>query len=442
MSKHHGMSKHMWKFIKRVCTAGDVCHTKFSNLFGYLFEQGDFDEYTEQQLIDLADKMAEHPTHPTPDLETPIGFAFFGQFIDHDITLDVVSRLGQAIGNAEEIENLRTPRLDLDSVYLNGKEGSPYLYENNKLIIGNDRNGNPSDVQRNVNGTAIIGDPRNDENLFISQLQSLFIRFHNWVIDCGFDFEKAQEFVRWTYQKIVVEEFLPEIIDADILQPFLDGFRSGTLPGPIDWASNTVMPVEFSVAAFRFGHSHVRQNYRVNDQERGLLFDFGGFSPVSSNKNVDWKYFFDIDGSSFLKCRPINTKLAFELLNLPPTVIQIGQGARNLAVRNLKRGQQTFGLLSGEHIAETIFHTTPIPKHAAIKELSFHSTPLWFYILAEAELRNGRLGLVGGNIVAGTILQMLLADEESYIHKNPNFNPFDLLPRGNSITGAIAKTVG
>ncbi len=436
MSKNHGMRKDMWNLIKMSCTPGHICNLRFSNFFGYLFQQGSVSEYTEQELIDLSLRMSEHPTHPEPDLDTPIGFAFFGQFIDHDITLDVVTSLGEVAGDPSKLENLRTPKLDLDSIYGNGPEASPYLYSEDKLILGTDNN--PLDVQRNRLGTAIIGDPRNDENLFISQMQSLFIRFHNWVVDQGKTFEEAREFVRWTYQKIVVEEFLPEIISENILNPYVAAFKNGQLPGPIPWSSNIVMPIEFSAAAFRFGHSHIRQDYQLNDTESGKLFDFSSFEAVPETNNIDWKYFFNIDGSSYLKCRPINTKLAFELFNLP--FIRAGQA--NLAARNLIRGQLTFGLLSGERIAQDVFGVTPIPKHKAIKDLGLNSTPLWFYILAEGELNNGKLGLVGGSIVAGTLLQMLLSDNESYINQNPHFDPFLLLRRKESIMGSIASIVG
>ena len=196
------------------------------------------------------------------------------------------------------------------------------------------------------------------------------------------------------------------------------------------------MPVEFSAAAYRFGHSHIRQDYRVNDNVVGNLFDFGGFNPVAVGDNVDWKYFFDLDGASFLKARPIDTQLARDLFQLPFAA----PGQKNLAGRNLVRGQITFGLLTGEEVA-TRLGVAPIPTHPEITNLTLPGTPLWFYILAEAELNGGRLGFVGGTIVAGTILNILLKDHESYIHHRPNFDPFDFIPNSNSILASIALAV-
>ncbi len=437
MRSKHGRHVPMWELIERTCRKDDPCNKNFSSFFGYLFERGDDTQFSEDQLIAIAQGMIDRPAKDTPDLPTPIGFAIFGQFIDHDITLDVITKLGEAFNDVEQLENIRTPRLELDSIYLAGKEASPFLYEkdSDKMIIGT--SDNLLDVQRNREGTAIIGDHRNDENLFISQMQSLFIRFHNWVVDRGHNFEEAQEFVRHTYQQIIVEEFLPEIISDDVLGPLMEGFENGKLPSEyINWSKVAHMPVEFSAAAYRFGHSHVRQNYQVNDSLSGNLFDFGGFEAVPIGKNVDWKFFFDLDGKSFLKCRPIDTKLASALFDLPFAEV----GLKNLAKRNLVRGQLTFGLLSGEEVARRI-GIKPLPKHHVIKKLGLKQTPLWFYILAEAERNGGKLGKVGGTIVGGTLLQLLLQDKNAYINKNPDFNPFDLIPKTKSIIAGVAKAV-
>src|SRR5690606_30153596 len=136
--------------------------------------------------------------------------------IDHDITLDVMSRLGE-VSDPSELTNLRTPRLDLDSVYLSGREGTPYFYDaDGRLLTDAD-----TDFRRLNNGAAdvaLIGDPRNDENGLIAQLHLLFQRFHNKVLAHeGNDFERARRLVTWHYQWIVRNEFLPAICDADAI---------------------------------------------------------------------------------------------------------------------------------------------------------------------------------------------------------------------------------
>ena len=115
MSKQHGMNTAMWNLIERTCTKGDPCQMKFGNLFGYLFDRGDTDEFTKEQLRKLAEKMFSNQEVFAPDLDTPIGFAFLGQFIDHDITLDVVTNLGQAAPSGPGNPNIRSVPPDINA---------------------------------------------------------------------------------------------------------------------------------------------------------------------------------------------------------------------------------------------------------------------------------------------------------------------------------------
>lgn len=427
MRKHHGTGN-LYSLMQQACTPDTYCNKHFGSIFGYLTERAPNAQFTDSQLKDLVARMNDGADVEDTN-NVPVGFAFLGQFIDHDITLDATSQLGKAFGDPNKIKNLRTPRLDLDSVYLDGPEGSPYLYKDERLVIGAY---NELDLQRNIRGTAIIGDPRNDENIFISQLHGLFIRFHNYLMD-HFQvtdekkrFEEVRQEVRWTYQYIVVNEFLPAIISSGVLDDYINGFNNKILPVEhgVDWSTIPVVPVEFSVAAYRFGHSHIRQNYRVNDHKAARLFQAGGFAPLPESLNIDWKYFFDIDGTSYFKAQRIDTKMAMDLFNLP----FVGKEGRandehNLALRNLRRGEVTFGLLTGEEVSLRLFNQAPIPTHPDVVQLGLAGTPLWFYVLAEAERLNGKLGTVGGKIVAGTILQMLLNDKDSYINMQPNFVP-------------------
>lgn len=431
----------------------------FTDKFGRLFPEraGQEELFSADKLKDLAEKMFRNDS--ANDSGVPVGFAFLGQFIDHDITLDAITQLGRVAGDVSKIENFRTPRLDLDSVYLNGPEASPYLYERQKfghgpeLLIGTEDN--PLDVQRLPDGTAIIGDPRNDENIFISQLQSLFIRLHNYVAklvaDCRIHkteestFEQARNICRWLYQWIIVNEFLPAVVHEDVLKPYIDGFNNGTLPiaGEINWLSKPFISVEFSAAAFRFGHSLIRQNYRLNKIVAGDLFDFSAFSPIEKYKNIDWRYLLDFGDGKHQSAKAIDTVLPEALKTLP---FIAEDDVRNLAARNMLRGQHTFELLTGEEAAQK-FDVTPIEKHRLIQECGLDATPLWFYVLAEAESSGGKLGPVGGQIVAGTLLRLLLADETSYIRAKEakDFNPYHLLDidpdNVHSVFAEMARTV-
>lgn len=429
------------KMLKAFGNEAGAERTAFLDKFGRLFpiKTGQEELFPPEKLEKLAKAMFRDDS--ANDLGVPVGFAFLGQFIDHDITLDAITQLGRVAGDVSKIENFRTPRLDLDSVYLNGPEASPYLYERQQfghgpeLLIGTEDN--PLDVQRLPDGTAIIGDPRNDENIFISQIQSLFIRLHNYVAkmvtECRVHntgestFEQARNICRWLYQWIIVNEFLPAMVHEEVLKPYINGFSNGTLPiaGEIDWLSMPFISVEFSAAAYRSGHSMIRQDYRLNKIVAGDLFDFPAFSPIEKYKNIDWRYLLDFGDGKHQSAKAIDTVLP-EALKALPFIAE--DDVRNLAERNMLRGQHTFELLTGEEVAEK-FDVTPIEKHSLIQECDLSATPLWFYVLAEAESSGGKLGAVGGQIVAGTLLRLLLADRTSYINAEEakDFNPYHLL---------------
>ena len=189
------------------------------------------DDSTDDEPITVAEPEDENPT-------ITAGFTYFGQFVDHDITFDPVSSL-TAMNDPDALKDFRTPRLDLDSVYGRGKDDQPYLYQHAdplKLLLGVDRHP-PSvtaprpDLPRNAEDVALIGDPRNDENVIVGQLQSLFLRFHNRIVDhvvaAGTDphdaFAEAQRLVRWHYQWLVVHEFLPRIVGDAMVAAVLPG---------------------------------------------------------------------------------------------------------------------------------------------------------------------------------------------------------------------------
>ncbi len=130
---------------------------------------------------------------PEPDDENrlvPAGYTYLGQFIDHDITFDPASSL-QKQNDPDALEDFRTPRLDLDSLYGRGPDDQPYLYAAEKagrfrFRLGHNRGHagqERPDLLRSDDGTALIGDKRNDENKIVRQIHALFLRFHNRVFD-------------------------------------------------------------------------------------------------------------------------------------------------------------------------------------------------------------------------------------------------------------------
>ena len=223
----------------------------------------------------------------------PVGQVIFGQFIDHDITLDVTSRFDR-VNRPERITNQRTPVLDLDCIYGAGPEPHPFLYHNSgpfsgaKLLTGADEPGADANASADLfrapavpdggRGPAIIGDPRNDENRIVSQLQLGVIRFHNKICQDIHDktcqereelFEEARREVTWHYQWAVVNDFLVHMCGAPVVSNVLSCGRKyycGTEP---------FIPVEFSVAAYRFGHSMVPMRINIRKAVDHMSFRTG-----------------------------------------------------------------------------------------------------------------------------------------------------------------------
>jgi len=382
-------------------------------------------------------------------------YTFFAQFVDHDITLDTTTELnGIPLSNSEiaNLPNLRTPTLDLDCVYGFGPEASPHLYAGGnapgRLIEGNHLN--PNDIPRSENGTALIGDPRNDENMFISQIQLLFIRFHNKVVDmlvseypAGERFEKAQEIVRHHYQCIVVEDFLKRVCDQDIYDFALKKAKThGKYPlvyAP-DKHGNLPMPVEFSGAAYRFGHTTVRNTYAANSNYTDIdLFDerFGttGFRALPTEQVVDWRFMFEVeDCIDPLMTKGFNLLFPNDLIKLPSNVVgrNASDDERSLAFRNLLRGS-TLALPSGQDVVKAL-KSAGYPISTSFSKLKLNeviddstlvdSTPLFFYLLREAETlgKQKRMGPAASAIMLEVFLGTLLACENSYL-KEKSWKP-------------------
>ena len=214
---------------------------------------------------------------------------FFGQFVAHDITADR-SPVGHR-GDPGQIRNFRTPRANLEGVYGAGPVGSPYLYERDdpaRLLLGPGGH----DVPRNHQGIALVGDPRNDSHLFMNQMQVAFIRLHNALVeqlrDDGADeaaiFDEARRSATWHYQHVILREFLPLLIGDELAADLLDGgarlYEVGDEP---------YIPFEFADAAYRAGHSQIRQRYQVNPGfgPVPVFPDLMGFGPVPPERAVE-----------------------------------------------------------------------------------------------------------------------------------------------------------
>ena len=493
-------------------------------------------------LAELANLMRGKPDSvkdgddPEENLWVPAGYTYFGQFVDHDLTFDSTSSLNpadRAPQGTHVPSNLRTPRFDLDNVYGDGPDAQPFMYEADGATLLTGTN----DLVRAPNHRAIIGDKRNDENSIICQIQLGMIRYHNKIVaalnaedpahwNAPHDvFNSARNEVRWTYQRILVDDFLPRIIQAKVLADLKDRTphqrRKHYALYTAEKRAN--LPREFVGAAYRFGHSGVRTGYRLNTTTSLSIFpgtidadhpilptdSLLGFEPLPTGHVIeDWGRFFpasspgaDIGttGRKIADNTPntavrlqyaykIDTTIVDPLAALPDSVAGAGTKAEakvaiapdslpetkpdtrpqtrvSLALLNLLRGD-AYGLPSGQSVARALkddgkkvtvltpaqmvvrvatdavpaggnpdqaqaFQWTPVPVDLQ------HRTPLWFYVLAEAQLsvlnavpgdQDGvfleselmagagaitQLGWVGGRIVAEVFYGLLDADPDS-----------------------------
>jgi hypothetical protein len=364
----------------------------------------------------------------------PAAFPFLGQFIAHDITAD--RSLLQHHARLNELRNFRTPRLDLECLYASGPGGDPYLYDLedlDKFLLGINDIGNLDDLPRNRQGRALVGDPRNDVHLIISQLHLAFLKFHNRVVDYLRDqgapaadaFKEAQRLVRWHYQWIVVHEFLPLTVGETLVDDLLAN-------GPQFYAyeDSPFIPVEFADAAYRFGHSQVRTLYTLNagGAKGGIFPECAGTCPVPHARVVDWRYFFRVDDNFPPQpSKKIDTSLAHSLIDLPQSVVgetEIPE-QHSLAYRDLERGL-ALDLPSGEAVSRAMDVEPLTEDEVGLAKTGYHGeTPLFYYILKEAEVRTGseRLGDVGGRIVAEVLLGLIDGDPTSYRNAESEWRP-------------------
>jgi hypothetical protein len=368
----------------------------FEGRFGRMFrnippaEFGVNEDENLNNLRALGDAMSATPDDPKDGIDSeesgiPALYTYFGQFVDHDITFDPVSSLTRAM-DPDGLTDFRTPTFNLDNVYGRGPSDQPYMYDGSgRFHVGDPLAGAGGhagfDLPR-AHGRAIIGDPRNDENSLVSQLQGLMLSVHNRIMNDNpdLDFEEAQQLVRFHYQYVVLHDFLPKIVSGEVLDTLKTGGRYD--PAKIrfyHWRHDPFMPVEFSVAAYRLGHSMIRPGYRLNDVKLLPIFPpatnpgaeaLTGFQTMGAGRALDWDRFIDIDlrargldaddpaaptDPASLKrlqfAYRIDTSLVNPLHKLPPEVAS--EPPLSLAERNLVRGWR-LRLPAGQAVARAM----------------------------------------------------------------------------------------
>jgi Animal haem peroxidase len=367
-------------------------------------------------------------------VETAAGWPMFGQYVAHDITADR-SPIG-ARARAARIANFRSPRANLESLYGSGQIGSPFLFrveDPDLLLLGANDRGELRDLPRNSQGIALIGDPRNDVHLFVSQLQVAMIGVHNRLVErargdgvqAGEVFATAQRQTAWHYQWVILEDYLPRLVGAELAAEVREEGPRFYRPG-----ADPKIPFEFADAAFRYGHGQVRDEFEVNagSAARRLFPDLLGFRPVPAELVVDWALLFDVEGRPpAQRAKRIDGTLVRSLIELPAAVtgeVEV-DAYRSLAGRDLERGH-AYGLPSGEDVARAMGETPLSAEESDLAAAGWDGgTPLWLYFMLESAARGEgeRLGPCGGRIVAEVLTGLIDADPESYRSLELDWDP-------------------
>ena len=462
---------------------------------------------TQGALLALGTAMASDDLALPNDSPIPAVFTYLGQLIDHDITAQTdreigISRIATPDGNvmditpipskdvAEKIVNGRRPELDLDNVYGDGPAlGSgpnlgvteaDVLFDANKKfkvvhIPGGPVPGGGFDVPRQPDGTAIIADMRNNENLNISQLHCAFLQFHNKVaaalpaaLSDDQRYIQARRLVRWAYQYVVLHDYLRNVCDPVVVDDVLTNGLRYFSPD----VDEIFMPLEFSIAAFRFGHSMIRPQYKINT---ATTLPIAAASPTVSVLNatlgpqlpvlgpakalapanvIQWRNFIHVPPQPAPQmARKIDPLIATGLgtlpITLPGSTLPIGALLQHLARRNLLRGF-LLSVPTGQAIASAMDITplkpadltanvSPAVANAVVAGGFDYATPLWYYILQEANFQhNGKfLGSVGSRIVAETLYGLVRRYPSSYLS-----SPLDPAVKSNGIEVAAGHVIG
>jgi hypothetical protein len=485
----HGHGVRGMKRASLMALAGNADPGKFGLMFPHLPPLVANEDALFQLALAMKDTKGDDGDNP----KIPAGYTYLGQFVDHDITLDTTP-LKQQKADPLATTNFRSPALDLDSLYGDGPGIHPYLYAKDgislppgpRFLIGKAHESDglvaqriperPNDLPRNSHGHALIFDERNDENLLVAQFHLLMLKFHNKVVDriaaskpglTGLDlFHEARRVVTWHYQWIVLFDFVEKLTEPGLIRRIKQEGRRF-----YRFRAKPYMPAEFAAAAYRLGHSMVRQSYSHNAVFRtggitegtlNLMFNFTGKSgqivgdlapdvpptplgplrSLPSNWVIDWRRFFELgtlaqtDPTFTLNLsRRLDPFIVPELHALPghPPDMTTPQAREFvLPFRNLRRGAQ-IGLPSGQDVCLAMGFAPLSQANLSDGEdgvvaatHGFHKrTPLWYYILKEAEqLHHGeRLGPVGSTIIAETFLGLVHGDDRSFLWQRSNWVP-------------------
>lgn len=407
-------------------------------------------------MVDDERRVCQHfPIH-SPEILINSGYTYFGQFLHHDLTEDSSSLAEAQQLEPEQIENLQQPRFNLGNLYGSGPFRGPHtrLYEPGdvRLRIGPelavaDGSARSFDLACE-NDELVTADRRAGENVILRQMTAVFAKLHNTAVeqwrprlpDLHQLFARACLQTSWQFQRLIYDDYLPRVLDPGVYRQVF----SENSPR-VQWEEFSI-PVEFSAAAMRFGHSMVRPQYFLSRQSRDLtLLEIANRArdarPLEPEWEIEWGQFFQNASvnSQAITVRPLDAKITAALHHLPLPALHVfnlgaptaADGTLNLPLLTLLRGA-ALNLPSGQEVARALGEPlltedeltcdcagAPTAQGEVLRERGMlEETPLFFYILKESEVRacGNRLGRTGSWIVAEVFHAARRFDPESYIN--------------------------
>lgn len=477
---------------------------------GMIGPNGGSVERTQEALAAIAARMLV-PRDPDDLSDNPAAFTYFGQFVFHDIVFSRVFGMPSRDGGRNPALNAETASLDLSGLYGRGPTVDPHLYDCAsdtdvspcRFPIGLPKVADlsaehPVDTQtdrardlpridtasgfvlvcgRRTPRRPLIADPRNDDNVILSQLQCTLMQAHNRLVDVLIGrralpphaaFERARAYMTSVYRRVIVDDFMRRFLDPLVWRHFFGG-EGGKGAGVAGLKPLADLPMEFSFAASRFAHGMVRAGYRLNDtfeETLGSLREILHFSsqrahgevPIRANWAVDWSRFAG-EGERVEKARRISPFLTYEMTAVNHAT-DLDRTPRPIAFMDLWRCYH-LGIASGQSVAAAVARALSalngtavpvlagddmLPTRACCDRNPYHArllaqvlrehpqfltqTPLFYYVLQEASALGddgNRLGPVGSYIVGATVAAALHKAAESGLP--PGSHDFSVEPR-------------
>lgn len=384
---------------------------------------------------------------------------------------DATFKLGQTVKLPREF--FEGQKKDPDSIdHVCGAHDIPRGLRPAAAASGTARQQTPATVRK-----PLIADERNDGNLILSQLHLAFMHFHNKAVKAlgrpgdkpGKVFAEARQLVTLHYHWLILNDFLPALLSKAVLDKPLSQWRSKLNLPPEQRGS---VPMEFTTAAFRFGHSMVGRayDYNANFGENGRidntganlqqLFEFtshGGMGnsddqrlQLPSHWVIDWERLTRpfSPGAPPRKVPGQAEGIDFDIA--PDMLMHAGnadhENHASILFRNLVRGfhrRIPFGQklaeacgqspLSAKEIEEvlpgsdTLQETSFSDLRPAARELGILTdTPAWLYFLYEAKSieKGERVGPTASTIIAETIVGLMRHNPGSLLnHRGGGWHP-------------------